>query len=470
MSRWQTTATMMIAGLLAMSACDEPAPKPPPQIAKKPAKKAPTPAKVEAKPKPKFEVPRLLFVLPSVKALAAKDGDGTLQQSITAVAGKFSKRLGDYYDFGLVQTGHDSVDSCSSVRTTTAAGFKIRTDSAAALAATRPMGDKVALASAFEAIAAKGFAEQVSTMIVVVTSGPDACGKDACAAVRALEKSAKDLQVHVVAYGAGKDATESLACLTSGGGEVSLAKDRAELEGFIELALGEGLCPPMAMPCWEQSLRSPLPAVRQMVVDHCCDLKSPVAFRCPYKAMRDAELDIRKKAFGCILDKSYSREEEALLLALHDDDLGMRTRVLDRLEEKGLHKRLKKVMLKSVIDPDPALRGRAITLVGKTIEPWTKVILYEVLADEDVSARVAMVEALANRYDQVAFDALTKAAADADGEVRGAAVKVLAATGDPRALPALQTLLKDRAKIPGGGTVGVAAKAAIAAQKGGASK
>ncbi len=456
-----------LVALMLTVACTAEAPKADaPQEAKatkaaKPTKAAPAKAAPKRKPKPKFEVPRLLFVLPSVQSLAAADASGTKQATIVEVARKFGKRLGDYYDFGLVQTGHASPDGCGEVRTTTAAGFKIRTALTDALADTRPAGEKLGLTNALEEIGRRGFVEASKTNVVIITDGADGCGNDPCAAVETLAAKAKALKIHVVGYGLSDADAKALSCVATGGGEVTTVTKAAELEGAVELALGEDLCPPMAMPCWEQSLRSPMPTVREMVVEHCCGLTSPVAFRCPYKAMRDTELAIRKKAFGCILAKTYSREDEALLLALHDDDPEQRDRAIARLESKRLTKRQKKVMLKAVTDPQPKLRGRAITHLGKTIGPWTKEVIESVLSGGTEDARREMVEALGNRYDPVAFDTLGLATKDASPDIRAAAAHVLGKTKDPRAKAHLEALKKDKAKLRGGGSVAREAKRAL---------
>ena len=415
--------------------------------------------------RPKYVVPRLLFVVPHSEALAAREGERTRVEAVRDFVNASTRRLMDYYDVGLVQTGHRAGEGCGFVETTTASGFKVRDPIRTALGLARPVAKKVSIAAALDEIRRHELSKDGLTQVVVVASGGDTCGADACAAAKKLEAESKDLKVHVVAYGAGRRSAKKLECIANAtGGRVVRAEDAAALSSILDVALGEQVCPPMAMPCWEQGLKNPREEVRRLVVEHCCALESPVAFRCPYRAMNDEVEALRIAAFSCILGKRWSRKEEALAKALEDQSLKMRAMAIGDLEKHPPNHRLEKVLLRAVQDKDEPLRIRAVRVAAKTVAPWTKGPLAKALEDKDPDVRVAAVEALRGRTDGVAFDVLGTAAKDESARVRRSAVLVLAESKDERALPGLAELAKDtktKLEAPGKGTVGAyAAKAA----------
>lgn len=416
-------------------------------------------------PKIEYVVPRLLFVVAGSEDLT--DAKGPKLEAINTALNKMTRRLMDYYDVGLVQTGHLAPDACGDVKTTTAAGFKVKEPIELALGLARPVTKKRSIAAALESIRSSAMAEKPKTMVVLITTGADGCGADGCAAVKKLKEASTDLVLHVVDVGGEKSERAGLECMaTAGGGKLLTAKDDADVEVQLEIALGKDICPPMAMPCWEQGFESPVVAQRMLVIEHCCSLESPVAFRCPYKAMNDAELGVRKAAFQCILDKPWSRKEEALALALHDADVGMRRMVVEDLEKNPPSDRLKDVLLKAVEDADAEVRRRAGTVAARTIAGWTKSTLYKAVEDKDAAVRVAVVDALKGRFDEVAFDVLNKAADDKDAKVKTAVVEILAGSNDKRALVGLEKLGKDKTPVKGKGTVGgIASKAAETLKK-----
>ena len=417
-----------------------------------------------ARRRPTYVVPRLIFVVPSSEALAARDGDRTRLDAVRDFVNAGTRRLMDYYDVGLLQTGHRAGKGCEFVDTTTASGFKVREPIRMALGLARPVGKKTSIAAALDEIRKQELSKEGLTQVVVVSSEADSCGVDACAAAEELKAASKDLEVHVVAYGADRRSAKDLQCIAKAtSGRVVRADDAEALSSILDLVLGGHICPPMAMPCWEQGLKNPREEVRRMVVDHCCSLTSPVAFRCPYRAMNDEVEALRIAAFSCILSKRWSRTEEALAKALEDDSLKMRSMVIDDLEKNPPGHRLENVVERAVQDEDEELRVRAAKVAAKTVAPWTEGPLTKAFEDDDPGVRIAVVEGLRGRSDGVAFDFLGAAAKDKSPRVRRAAVVALAEFKDERALPALTELAKDtKTELKGKGSVGAYAKKAAA--------
>lgn len=72
--------------------------------------------------------------------------------------------------------------------------------------------------------------------VVIISSGTDSCGRDPCAAVRALEARGIHVDVHVVALGVDPDARTQLTCIAEeSGGTLLEAEDEADLRAALDV-------------------------------------------------------------------------------------------------------------------------------------------------------------------------------------------------------------------------------------------
>jgi hypothetical protein len=406
----------------------------------------PPPPSSSARKIPEYHVPRLFFVLAGADAFNKNEKQGL--NEVRLAINEFTRRQMDYYDLGLVQTGFEGNKACTdSVQTTTAAGHKVQSPIKDALATMNPAGAKTNLAAALDEIRKKSFTKKAKTMVILFTTGAEACGADLCAAASALAKASHDIYFDVIAYRASPLSKKAFECVTNvGRGQYLAVKDSESTYDAIETVLGKNICPPMAMPCWEKGLSSRVEANRARVVEHCCSLSSPVAFRCPYKALLDPSDAIKDTALKCLLSKKWSRKPEAMRLALKDKSKAMRSQVITALEASPPTARMKALMATACKDVDLDLASRSLRLVAISGHPWREEVLAESLSDSRAGIRRAVIKSLEGRYESWVFEFLKQAASDGEQTVRLQVAKTAGSLKDARVREVLSTLASDKNK------------------------
>ena len=402
------------------------------------------PPPASTKKLPVYHVPRLLFVLAGSNSMAANEAR-TLSE-ISLAINQFTRRQMDYYDVGLIQTGFGGGEACGlPVKTTTAAGYKVEGLIKSALAASKCKGAKTDIASALKHIATKELTKNPKTMVVVITTDKQSCGQDLCASAKELVSKSHDIYINVIAYGGSQARAKDFACVTEAGrGEFYRAKTSESLYDQIEISLGKNICPPMAMPCWEKGLSSRSETHRALVVDHCCSLKTPVAFRCPYKALSDSSEKIRSQANQCILTKNWSRKAEAMKTALKDDSLKIRTQVINHLEATPPTSRMKEVMAIAIKDKNLGLASKAVKVLVGSGHSWAGELFGQVMQEPREKLKIEALKSVSERYDPWVFEALKTSASDASVKLRLQAVSVAAGLKDKRAQEVLTLFTKDK--------------------------
>jgi len=154
-----------------------------------------------------------------------------------------------------------------------------------------------------------------------------------------------------------------------------------------------------------------------------------------------ADVEIRRIAASALGDADVGAVEP-LLLALRDDDSGVRKAAVESLE-KLKDPRAVEPLIMTLRDEDSGVRKASVEWLAKLKDPRAVDLLLLALHDEDSGVRKAAVESLEKLKDSRAGDALATTMQDSAKALRCAAARALVVIGDLRGLEPLLALLHD---------------------------
>ncbi len=164
------------------------------------------------------------------------------------------------------------------------------------------------------------------------------------------------------------------------------------------------------------------------------------------KMLQDPDLDVQSKAIDVMVKINHPDTVKFLLPALKDESEYARRAAVEVLNKVGNVNSVKD-LLEAIKDDDWWVRSRAGDALAEIGGPKVVDSVVALINDKDEEIRRTAIEILNTTKDERAVDHLIKATDDDDWWVRERAVDALTQLGSPKALPKLESMLGQDAKM-----------------------